>query len=268
MLRVVVCLLSALSIAGCNGGGTSGSPTGPSAATTRVINLSGNLAFGEVMVGSFRDLSFTITNSGNATLTITGMTVTGELADYLTASFTSGTIAPGGSQTVTVRLSPTTPGAFSGNITVNGDQTSGGNTIAVSATATSAVGGTWRGQYVVERCDGAGSLQDLLCGARRGLFPIGTPLPIRIALNQSGTNVNGTVSFGQVTGPVSGVVTPDGTLTLQGTTTSGTVTLQISQWSTRIQGNSMVGNVSYNATVAGVPGVAVLVTRLSGVVRQ
>jgi hypothetical protein len=260
-------------VVGCSGQGGPATPTAPSPAPaasspTRIINVSGNLAFGEVSVGSSQDLSFTISNSGTSALAVSGMSVSGGLAQLLTASWTSGSIGPGGSQTVTVRFSPTATGSYSGTLTVNADQTSGTNSIPISATATSSIGGTWQGQYVVERCDGTGSLQDLLCSTNRGSFPVGTPLPIRFSLTQNGPSVTGTVSFGQVTGPVSGAVTSDGLLTLQGSATSGTLTLQISTWSTRVQGNSMVGNVSYNATVIGVPGVGVLVTRLSGVNRQ
>ena len=62
-------------------GGGKSTPTSPSSTTppaaTRIIAVSGNLAFGDVPVGSQRELTYTITNSGNATLTVTGTTVTG-----------------------------------------------------------------------------------------------------------------------------------------------------------------------------------------------
>jgi hypothetical protein len=189
------------------------------------------------------------------------------MASFLTASWLSGTIAAGGSQTVTIRFEPTTAATYSGTLTVNGDQTSGTNTIAISGSASFAFGGTWSGQYIIERCDGTGSLQDLLCSAQRGIYPVGTSLPIRIVLTQSGSTVSGTVSFGAVTGPVNGTVTGDGLLTLAGTATSSTLTLQISGWSTRVQGNSMIGNIAYNASISGVPGVGVVTSRLDRVTR-
>ena len=193
-----LCLALLPLAAACNGDDGS-SPTGPSntpPAATRIINVSGNLAFGDVLVGGQRDLSYTITNSGNATLTITGTTVTGGLDAHTIASWTNGQIAAGASQTVTVRFQPTATGSYSGTISVNGDQTSGSNTLAISGAAPApAVAGTWSGQYRVERCDGTGSVQDAFCSAR-GAFPPGTTLPIALSLTQNGTTVSGTMALG------------------------------------------------------------------------
>ncbi|MEZ5288349.1 MAG: choice-of-anchor D domain-containing protein [Vicinamibacterales bacterium] len=257
-------------VAGC---GKGSSPTGPSSTTststpTRIIAVSGNLAFGDVPVGGQRDLSYTITNSGNATLTVTGTTVSGGLSSYLTASWTRGTIAPGASQTVSVRFSPTASGAFSGVVTVNGDQTGGSNTVPISAMATAPpLDGVWSGRYIVDRCDGTGSVQDYFCSAR-GVFPPGTSLPIALSLTQNGSSVTGTFSLGQVTGVANGTVNAGGTLVLQGTATSGTLTAQLSSWSTTVSGSSMTGTFTYNASIGGIPGVAVVVSRLSGVTRR
>jgi hypothetical protein len=258
-------------LANCGSGGPS-TPTGPTQSTpptpTRIVNVSGNLAFGDVSIGSSREMTMTISNSGNATLTVTSLSVSGGLVSQTSATWTNGTIAAGSSQVITIRFTPTASGAFSGTVLVNGDQTAGTNSIPISATATFSFSGTWLGNYVVERCDGTGSLQDVLCSTARGSFPVGTSLPIRIALTQNGNSVVGTVSFGTVTGPVSGSVSAGGVLTLQGTATSGTLSIQITSWSTSIQGNSMSGNVTYNASLSTLPGVAVVVSRLSGVTRQ
>ena len=92
-----LCLALLPLAAACNGDDGS-SPTGPAhtpPAATRIINVSGNLAFGDVLVGGQRDLSYTITNSGNATLTVTGTTVTGGLDAHTIASWTNGQIAGG-----------------------------------------------------------------------------------------------------------------------------------------------------------------------------
>lgn len=252
-------------------GGDDSSPTSPSStppATTRIINVSGNLAFGEVPVGGQRELSYTITNSGNAPLNVTGTTVTGGLSTHTTASWTNGQIAAGGSQTVTVRFQPTTAGSYSGTVAVNGDQTSGSNTVAISGTASApAFAGSWSGRYIVERCDGTGSAQDYFCSAR-GAFPPGTSLPLSLSLTQNGTSVSGTFSLGQVTGSASGAVNASGTLVLQGTASSGTLTAALSGWSSTVSGTSMSGTFSYNASVSGIPGVAVIVSRLSGVTRR
>jgi hypothetical protein len=168
---------------------------------------------------------------------------------------------------VTIRFQPTSAGSYSGTITVNADHTSGTNSLPFSATAASTFGGLWQGSYVVERCDGTGSLQDLLCSANRGAYPVGTVLPLRLNLTQSGASVTGTASFGQVTGPVSGIVTGDGVLTLQGTATSGTLSLQLTSWNTRLAGNAMTGTITYNAAITGIPGVGVVTSRLQNVTR-
>ena len=270
-LRRLLPLLLLSFVVACGGGGSS-SPTSPSPSTstpTRIVGVSGNLSFGDVPVGSSRDLTYTITNSGTSTLTISNTTISGGLASQTVFGFTNGTIAAGGSQTVTVRFQPTTAGSYSGTITVNGDQTSGSNTIAISGTAVGPTfQGTWSGRYIVERCDGTGSLQDLLCSSNRGLFPPGTDLPISMSLNQNGSNISGSFSIGQVSGAATGTVNANGTLVLQGTANSGTLSISLSSWATTASGNSMTGNFSYNATIAGVPGVGVIVARLSGVTKR
>lgn len=258
-------------IAACGGGNAS--PTAPSPApapaTSRIISVSGNLTFGDVPVGSQRDLTFAIGNTGTATLTVTGLSVSGGLSSYLTANWTSGQVAPGASQTVTVRFAPTTAGAYTGTLTVNGDQTGGSNTLSVSANATGgSFGGTWSGSYVVERCDGTGSVQDVFCSQNRGLYPVGSSLPISMNLTQNGTTVTGSFALGQVTGTATGVVNGAGVLTLQGSAASGTLNITLTSWSSRVSGNAMEGSFGYNVTAIGVGGVAAVSTRLSGVTRR
>lgn len=245
------------------------SPTAPSSsAPSRIIALNGNLAFGSVNVGSSRESTLTITNSGTAPLVVSGMTITGGLSDHTRASWTSGTIAAGASQAVRITFEPVSSGSFSGTLAVNGDQTGGVNTIAVSGTGAGAsAAGAWSGRYVVERCDGTGSIQDLFCSANRGLYPVGTSLPIDLVLTQSGSNVSGTAHFGQVTGVVTGVVSSGGTLSLQGSANSGTLTITITSWNTPVSGNGMTGLIGFNVGSRSLPGVAGITARLSNVTR-
>lgn len=253
------------------------SPTGPSSIepttstspSTRIVNVVGNLAFGDVPVGSQRSLSYTISNSGSAPLTVTGTTISGGLVNHTFFSWTNGQIPAGGSQVVTVRFQPTAAGSYNGTIAVNGDQTGGSNVVAISGSAAGAsVSGTWTGRYVVERCEGTGSNQDYFCGAQNGAYPIGSSLPVSITLNQSGTSVNGTILLGRVTGPVNGTINSNGTMVLQGSASAGTVSLTLSSWNTSVAGASMSGSFAYNAGLSGIPGVAVVVSRFSGVTRQ
>jgi uncharacterized membrane protein len=116
---------------GTNTIAVSGTGTAP---PTRIISLTGNLAFGSVQVGATTTAQLTITNSGNATLTVTGMTGPSGYA----ASWTSGTIAPGASQYVTVTFAPTAAQTYNGVLTVVANHTSGTNTIGISGTGVSA----------------------------------------------------------------------------------------------------------------------------------
>jgi prepilin-type N-terminal cleavage/methylation domain-containing protein len=100
------------------------------------ISLSGNMAFGTVLINTPTASILTISNPGNATLTVssinlpTGYTIT---APY---NWTSGTIAGGGYQYATVTFDPTQVQDYSGGgtdvITVNSDSMSGTNTMAIS----------------------------------------------------------------------------------------------------------------------------------------
>jgi hypothetical protein len=136
MMRRCVQILAVCSVSfvACSGGGNGGgSPSAPTPAATRVIALGGNLAFGNGDVGRTATATLTISNSGNATLTVSGVTV----PPGFTVNFQSGTIAAGASQNVTVTFAPTAVGNYSGTITVLADHTSGTNTINVSGTGVS-----------------------------------------------------------------------------------------------------------------------------------
>ncbi len=131
MIRCRLAILLVLLAAGCGGGSSPSSPTAPTTPTpTRVIGLSGTLVFGNVEVGQSATKTLTITNTGDSTLTVTGLAV--PIGTAYTANWTSGTIAAGASQSVTITFAPTAIRIDSGSLTVSGDQTSGTNTIAIS----------------------------------------------------------------------------------------------------------------------------------------
>jgi len=268
LVPIIVVSLAAIA-GGCNKSDDSPSPTGPSSSTpSRIIGLSGNLAFGNVNVGSSRESTLTIANTGTQPLNVSGMTITGGLSDHTKASWTNGTIAPGASQPVRITFEPSSSGSFSGTLTVNGDHTGGVNTMQVSGTGVgTTAAGAWSGRYVVERCDGTGSVQDLFCSANRGLYPVGTSLPVDLALTQNGGNVSGTVYFGQVSGVVTGVISTAGTLSLQGTANDASLTITITNWNTQINGNAMTGVIGFNVGSRALPGVAAITARLSNVTR-
>ena len=101
---------------------------------TRVIGLSGNMAFGQIIVGSTVMRTLTISNTGNSPLNVTGITY----PSGLSGNWSGGAIAAGASQNITVTFSPTSATTLSGNITIASDATSGTNTIAVSGSSVSA----------------------------------------------------------------------------------------------------------------------------------
>ena len=96
-----------------------------------MIGLFGDLAFGNVQVGSSATRILTIANGGNSVLTVTAVTFpAGFVGSY------SGTIPPGGSQAVSVVFTPTAATSYSGTVTVVGDSTSGANTSPISGAGT------------------------------------------------------------------------------------------------------------------------------------
>ena len=95
---------------------------------TRVIALAGNLAFDNVTSGSAARSTLTIRNGGNSALTVTGITY----PIGFSGDWAGGTIAAGGSKSVTVMFSPTAATTYNGTITVASDSTSGNGTISAS----------------------------------------------------------------------------------------------------------------------------------------
>jgi hypothetical protein len=127
MKIAAVVVVLALGVSGCGD-----SPTA-STTPTRIIGLSGNLAFGSVPVGSSVSRTLTISNSGNATLTV-GL-ILPMMANTITLAGPI-TVAAGGTVTSTVIFSPQLLQAYSGTLTVTSDATSGTNTLPMSGTGT------------------------------------------------------------------------------------------------------------------------------------
>jgi hypothetical protein len=94
---------------------------------TRVISLTGDLAFGGVSVGGSSNRILTIGNTGNSPLTVSSISCpSGFSANW------SGVLSPGGSTNVGVLFSPDAATNYSGNVTVNSDATGGSNTFSAS----------------------------------------------------------------------------------------------------------------------------------------
>ncbi len=98
---------------------------------TRVLNLSGNFAFGTINVGSFANKTLTVKNTGNSTLTITNITLP---TGFSVTNGKSFNLAAGQSRSVNIRFQPTKNGSYSGNIFISSNKTSGNYYVSVSGT--------------------------------------------------------------------------------------------------------------------------------------
>lgn len=198
VLAFVVSILTS-----CSGGGspvapspTASAPAAP-AATTRVINVSGSLAFGDVRVGSSSTLSITVSNTGNASLTLSAVTApTGGGAINATLP---PAIAAGSSANVTVQFTPQTVTAYSGTISIASDATSGSNTITFSGNGAAAPQTLF-------------SLAGVLTEPGRGAVSSATVTISGGTYNgrSTVTDGNGYFSFGSISGSITLVVTKTG----------------------------------------------------------
>jgi hypothetical protein len=157
---------------------------------TRQLDLSGDLAFGDVAVGGAATRTLTIANAGNAPLTVSGIS-------YPTAfsGEWSGTIEPGGSQAVTVTFAPTSVANYAGLVTVHSDRTGGQNTRPTAGRAIAAVPASLRVHYFAE-----GATGDLF-DTRLALLNVGTE-PALVALEfhrSNGAKQPHTITVGSLT---------------------------------------------------------------------
>lgn len=90
-----------------------------------------SLAFGNVVVGMFKQDSVIVTNTGTSTLTISS--VASDNAEF-SVTPSSGSLAPSSSQKFYITFSPNDAGAESGNIIFTHDASSSQDSVAVSGT--------------------------------------------------------------------------------------------------------------------------------------
>jgi hypothetical protein len=131
MRPVFAVLILSVTASACGG---SPSPAAPASTTSssadalsRVIWLDGSLAFGNTQVGITLTAPIGIDNGGTGAMTVSGLT----LPSGYTASWTSGTIPANHRQSLEVTFAPTAVQTYNGTVTVNADQTSGTNTMAL-----------------------------------------------------------------------------------------------------------------------------------------
>ncbi len=157
-------------------------------AETRIIGVSGNLAFGSVTTGQTATATMTITNSGTSTLTVSSISYPSGFSGAW-----SGTIAAGGSRAVTVTFAPTAVQSYGGTVTVNSDKTSGANTLAASGTG---LGSALTINPTATNVPAAASSGRQIAVAANVSWTASTNVPwLAIASGGSGSG-NGTVTFG------------------------------------------------------------------------
>lgn len=96
----------------------------------RIIGVNGTLVFGQIATNATATNTFTVGNTGNGPLQVASVSTP---AGFM-ASPQSFTVPVSGSTTVTVIFAPSAIQSYSGTVTVNGNATSGGNTLSASGT--------------------------------------------------------------------------------------------------------------------------------------
>lgn len=201
----------------------------------------------------------TITNGGNSTLTVTGITVPCGATAY-SSTFLSGPIAPGATQSATIRFAPVAVSNCTGVLTVLGDQTGGVNVLTITGNGISATApppaaqrtmtGTW--VMTSARFPGATMLVLVLQQSAAGIVT-------GIARDSTGANI--------------GVTDPGGTATFDGGGNLRNLRIKFSSASNAVDftiegqmqpAGNIAGTISNTtATFAGVPinGLAVTLSR-------
>ena len=110
------------------------SGTGVTAASTISVNP-GGLSFASITAGSTATQSLTITNTGNANVSISS--VAGSAPFFIVSGAGAVTLSPNQSSSVTVQFAPTTAGSKSGSATIVSNATGSPSIVALSGTATS-----------------------------------------------------------------------------------------------------------------------------------
>lgn len=203
--------------------------------TARITVNPASLDFAGILSGLTKDLSFTAGNRGGAALNVTG--ITSSNPSFRVTSASTFTLARGAQQVVTVRFSPTSPGAQIGTLSIQSDDpTQPALRIALTGTAAPAAGplvlqvdgGTFANSigfpsgastaYFVNRLTPPkypATLQSvqIYFGNRTNALNSGTPISV-----VSGTNFTGTTNINGIT-----LTSTSGTVGKLGTFTTYTV---------------------------------------------
>ena len=141
-MRSKLLALAAFSLAlllnGCGSG--SSSPNNTPAGSAYITLSATSLTFPSTTVGqSSAAQTITVTNTGNATATLTGDTVS-DITDFtLTSSACGSTLAANSSCVLSIVFNPKTAGTLTSTVTVTDNATNSPQTVMLSGTATAVV---------------------------------------------------------------------------------------------------------------------------------
>lgn len=138
-LALIVALLGASSLVGCGGttGNASGSTSGGGSGQPQLSTSPGSISFGNVVMGNTNSQQITLSNTGNAGLTISQATISGS-GFSMTSIPTPLTLAAGQSSMATVTFTPQAPGSVTGSISLVSNAPTSPVTISLSGTALAA----------------------------------------------------------------------------------------------------------------------------------
>ncbi|MCC7009436.1 MAG: DUF1573 domain-containing protein [Acidobacteria bacterium] len=130
-MKLLPALLAvSLALSGCSKSSPTGPSPTPTPSTTRVLGVAGSLTFSATTVGTKVQREYRVTNSGNATLTISNVIAPSGFYSTLRTA----TLVPGETQTVHLVFAPEAATTYSGSLRIIGNQTSGETSVPVLGT--------------------------------------------------------------------------------------------------------------------------------------
>jgi hypothetical protein len=134
--------------------------------------------------------------------------------------------------------------------------------------------GRWAGRYVVDHCSAnSGSMHDVLCrppaNGRSGIAPVGGTLPFTMEISEAGgDDITARVSFGSTSGILPGKNLGSGYFELSGTVAGPAGSIKIVDWNMRGARDAIIGFLSYEIRLNGLPGAGSVAGRVVTMTRQ
>jgi hypothetical protein len=271
-LSLLPLIVWAVAMVGC-GGGITASPSSTATPTAAIALSPTTLAFGSVALGSSSTQKVTISNSGSATMTISGITVSG---DFTQSNNCGSSLGKGASCNVSVTFAPTAAGSRTGSLSIADSVAGSPQEVALTGTGQSAGALTASpssvafGSVVVDSAvsktvqlsNGSSASITISSASTSGPgFSIsGLALPLTLAAGKSGsfTVAFAPTSSGNSTGSVSLVntgATSPVTIALSGTGTAPVAHSVDLSWSA--SSSTVIGYNVYRGTQTGGPYTAI-----------